>query len=1013
MTESAHSGAGSRLVDRIKALKVAGAILHLGSHPDDEDGGMIAFASRHLGARTVYWSATRGEGGQNRRGPERGEGLGIIRTWESLDARSVDGGEVRYGPFYDFGFSKSGDDTLARWGRELVVAEIVRVIRMVQPQVIISRWSGGPTDGHGHHQAIGLVAREAFDAAGDPDQFPGLGLPPWRPAKLYRSVAGDWQPGEDGAFGVIVDEYERAGHLRVDTGMIDPVSGLTYQEQAHLAVNRHRSQGIGFVPEPGPYYFYYRLEHSAVAPSAGPENSFFDGCDPLLTGLATGPRPGDDDLRERLGRVVGLVDEASESFRPDRPSEAVPALLAALAVLRSARREVASLPDDRVAAVDAALARKQQDFEDLIASCSRLRAECLVDRPRITPGRDIAVTVRVWNGDGKPVTVEDASLDVPPGWTVRPVDASPAGTTPTAAVPYEATYVVSIPAQEAPYPPYWLQEAREPYRYRWPAASPALTHPHNLPLVTAAIGVRCGDQLLTLRPAAINRSAFPGGSRELPLTVLPPLALAPRSRREILPVSDQDTALELDVTVRCVEDGGADATLSIDAPAGWDVQPPVVDLSFAAGGETRGVRFRVAVPANADPGGYRLGYDLTSDGRPCGFELNPIRLGEAGSAGVVDENTCLAEAHLVSPAVVDVDLIDATFVRTLRYGYLRGVDEQILPALARFDLDITELEDDQLEYGDLSRFDAIVVGPNAYHSRPALRQHAARVLEYVSQGGTLVVQYQAYGYDAPGLAPWPFTYHQPHDRVTDPRAPVTLVDPDHPVLNFPNRIGPDDFDGWVHDRGLYFFGEWDRRYVPVLASHDAGEDPRAGGLLTTVYGRGTYVYAGLSFFRQIPAGVPGAVRLFANVLGLAEVRVRERMSRLQGVDLFGFMTEPELYQAARIVSERWVDAGTFLARQGERGRHLFVLVDGSVEVLKQVDGKDDRLLHVAGPGEALGELTLLADVPRSASLRAATDAVVLVLRDDAFHEWLRLHPDLSRRVMQRLAEKIIAKDQDG
>ncbi len=999
-------GADSRLVARIKSLKVAGAILHLGSHPDDEDGGMIAYCSRHLGARTVYWSATRGEGGQNRRGPERGEGLGIIRTWESLDARSVDGGEVRYGPFYDFGFSKSGDDTLARWGREQVVAEIVRAIRMVQPQVVISRWSGRPTDGHGHHQAIGLVAREAFDAAGDGEQFAQLGLPPWRPEKLYRSVAGDWQPGEDGTFGVIVDEHERAGYLRVDTGLVDPVSGLTYQEQAHLAVNRHRSQGIGFVPEPGPYYFYYRLEHSAEPPTSR-ETSFFDGCDPLLTGLAPQPTSDGPDLRGRLGRVVELVDEASEAFRPDRPSAAAPALLAALGVLRSARQDLAS----SAPAVDAALARTEQHFQDVIASCSLLRAECLVDRPRTTPGRDIMVTVRVWNGQDQPVVVEGSSLDVPSGWTARRVDSPGPGTTPTAGVSYEATYTVSVPPEQLPCPPYWVQEAREPYRYRWPAASRALTHADNLPLVTAAVTLRYGDELVTLRPAAVYRSAFPGGSRQLPLTVLPPLALAPRVRREILPVSDQETLLAMDVTVRCVEDGGARATLSIDAPATWDVQPPDVSLTFAAGGETRGVQLQVAVPANTQPGHYHLDYDLTSEGRPCGVELNPVRLGDAGSTDV-DEDNCLAESHLVSPASVAVDLIDATFVRTLRYGYLRGADEQILASLARFELDITELEDDQLEYGDLSRFDAIVVGPNAYHSRPALRQHADRVLEYVAQGGTLVVQYQAYGYDAAGLAPWPFTYHQPHDRVTDPQAPVTILDPDHPVLHFPNKIVPEDLEGWVHDRGLYFFGEWDRRYVSVLSSHDAGEEPCAGGLLTTVYGRGTYVYAGYSFFRQIPAGVSGAVRLFANLLGLAEVRVRERMDRLQGLDLFGFMTETELYEAARIVSERWVDAGTFLAREGEHGRHLFVLVDGTVEVLKQVAGNDDRLLHVAGPGEALGELTLLADMPRSASLRAATDAVVLVLRDDAFHEWLRRHPDLSRRMMQRLAEKIIAKDQD-
>lgn len=1006
----AHAGPSSRLFDRIRALRVAGSVLHLGSHPDDEEGGMIAYASRHLGARTVYWSATRGEGGQNRRGPELGEGLGIIRTWESLEARSVDGGEVLYGPFYDFGFSKNGEDTLRRWGRDEVVAEVVRAIRLVQPAVVICRWSGGPADGHGHHQAVGLVAREAYDAAGDPGRFPELGLPPWQPTKLYRSVAGDWQPGEDGSFGVVVDEYERAGYLRVDSGTVDPVNGLTYQEQAHIAVNRHRSQGIGFAPEPGPYYFYYRLEHSAQ-PSPGREASFFDGLDPLLPGLAAvagDPR----DLRERLAQVVSLVDDASEAFRPDRPSEAVPALAGGLALVRAARSELeVLLPDHAAAALHAALARKERDFEAVIAVCSHLRAECLVDDSRTTPGRDVTVTVRVWSGNGKPVEVDRTTLEVPPGWRVRPLDTPPT-TRPTDTTPYLMSYVVEVPGQQPPSPPYWLLEGRGPYRYRWPEDSPALGHAENLPLLTAAIVVRCEDQRLTLRSRAVHRSAFPGGSRELPLTVLPPLALAPRTRREIRPASAEPSLIDLDVTVRCVEHGGATAALSVGSPPGWDAQPPAVELAFGAGGETRSVRFRVTVPAHAEPGTYQLEYDLVSDGRPCGVELNPVRMGDPDASGLVSERTCLAEAHMVSPASVTVDLIDAAFVRTLRYGYLRGADEQIVQSLESFDLDITEVGDDQLEYADLSVFDAIVVGPNAYNSRSALRQHAGRVLDYVAEGGTLVVQYQAYGYDAPGLAPWPFSYRQPHDRVTDPQAPVTFVDPDHPVLHFPNEIDLDAFDGWVHDRGLYFFGEWDRRYVPVLASHDEGESPRAGGLLTTVYGRGTYVYAGYSFFRQIPAGVAGAVRLFANLLGLAEVRVRERMDRLASLELFSFMTEAQLYEAARIVSERWVDAGTYLAKEGERGRHLFILVDGTVEVLKQVGAEDVRLLHVAQPGEALGELTLLADMPRSASLRAATDAIVLTLRDDAFHDWLGRHPDLSRRMMQRLAEKIIAKDVD-
>jgi hypothetical protein len=336
------------------------------------------------------------------------------------------------------------------------------------------------------------------------------------------------------------------------------------------------------------------------------------------------------------------------------------------------------------------------------------------------------------------------------------------------------------------------------------------------------------------------------------------------------------------------------------------------------------------------------------------------------------------------------------------------MDEQILPALARFQLDVAELTDDQLAFADLSAFDAIVVGPNAYQVRPAVWRSAGRLLDFVGSGGTLVVQHQTYGYDAGGLTPFPAAYHQPHDRVTDPDAPVVFADPGSPLLHQPNEIGPADFDGWVHDRGMYFLGEWDRRYSPVLASADDGEAPQEGGLLAASFGRGTYVYAAYSFYRQIPAGVPGAIRLFANLLGLAEVRVQERMARLRALELFSFMTDAQLYAAARTVSERWVDAGGFLAREGERGHEMFILVDGSVEVLRQGPGAEDRLVHVAQPGEEIGELTLLADVPRSASLRAATDVVALVIREDALQEWLHSHPDLARGMMQRLALRLVA-----
>lgn len=991
-----------RLIDDIRGLGTATVVLHLGAHPDDEEGGMIAFVSQHYAARVVYWSATRGEGGQNRRGPERGEALGLVRTWESLEARAIDGGEVRYGPFYDFGFSKSGRDTLQHWGHDAVVREMIRAIRAVQPQVVVSRWSGTEQDGHGHHQAIGLAARAAYDAAGDPDRYPELGLPPWRPSKLYRSVAGDWQPGEDGTFGGAIEEYDAAGYLRIDAGAVDPLTGLSHQEQAQRALNRHRSQGMAFVPEPGPHYFYYRLEQSDV-PTAQPERSFFDGLDTDLTGLAADDLSESLAVKNRLATLSAHASAAVDAFRPLEPDGAVDHLLPYLDELDGLVADLAGAgPDPATAALTLRLDGLRTRCHEVLAECLRLRVDCAVPSPYASAGDTVPVDVRFWNGGPEPVTVRGLDLVVPDGWDVvrTTTEADAAG------------FAVTVPPHEPPTTPYWLRAARGPFAYVWPpddpGAVPGLGEALDPPAVTACARLEVRGRPVTLTAPAVRRDGIPGGDRALPLTVLPDVTVAPRERLAIIGCADDERLLTLDAQVRCLEPGGGEVAVGVVAPQGWAVEPRSVMVEFAGEGDARSVRFELRVPGGVEAGTHELHYRV-GDGRDeAALEISPVRIGR--TTGPADASACVREAHVVRPAAVTVRVVDVTFVSTLRYGYVRGLDESILAALSRFDIPISELTDADLQFGDLSAYAAIVVGPNAYNGRPAVRANADRLLAYAREGGTLIVQYQTYGYDDPALLPWPATFHQPHDRVTAAGAPVEVLEPDHPLLHAPNPISDADFDDWVHDRGLYFLGEWDRRYVPLLASHDLDEEPAPGGLLATSVGRGGYVYVAYSLFRQIPAGVPGAIRLFANLLGLADVRVRERAEHLAGVELFSDLSDEERYDAAKIVAERWVDAGTVLAREGERGSEMFILLSGRIEVLKQQAGREPRLLHVAEPGESIGELTLLAGIPRSASLRAATDAVVLVVRADAFVGWLDAQPGFSRRILARLAEKIVAKD---
>jgi LmbE family N-acetylglucosaminyl deacetylase len=991
------------LAYRVKALPMAATVLELGSHPDDEDTGMLVYLSHGRGVRAVYWSATRGEGGQNRRGPELEEALGIVRTWESLQARALDGGEVLYGPFYDYGYSKHGEDALQRWGREEVVREIVRAIRLVQPLVVVSRWSGGAGDGHGHHQAIGLVAAEAFEAAADGSCFPELaeqGLPPWRARKLYHSVAGDWQPGEASHFGEVIEEYEHAGYVRIPTGELDPVAGATHQEQANLAVNRHRSQGMGFIPAPGPYFYYYRLERSLGPVGTGRETDFFDGLDPALTGLADEPGAGLPWLRERLVRVRTCAESAVEAFRPFDPAPA--GLLAAegASLLRKLRLELAepALVDDAAAALQAYVARKARQFEETAAACLGLRAECMLDRPRTTPGRPVGVRAQVWNAGPETVEILELDCNVPDGWSAT--EPATNGEAPLGAVPFEAAYQVCPPDDTRLSIPYWLREPRTLYRYAWPESGP-LGRPLDPPLVSVAVSVAVGGHRLTLSAPGLHTSAFVGGFRRLPLAVLPPLAVSPQQVRELLPARGSETALELAAGVRCLEPGGADGTIAVRAPEGWLVDPPRIDLGLMAEGETRTVRFDVTVPADAPPGTYEVAYEVDCDGRESGFDLEPVRLQAEGALGPADDVNCGWEAFRIQPAALSVELVDVRLPTTVRYAYVEGMREGILRSLARFDLDIQELGDDDLAFADLGAFEAIVVGPNAYNLRDAVRENAHRLLAYAAEGGTLIVQHQAYGYDLEGLAPYPFSYHQPHDRVSFPDAPVEVLEPDHPVVTTPNRLTAADFEGWVHERGLYFFGERDPRYRPILASADPGEPLQTGGLLVAHYGRGTYVYVAYSLHRQIPAGVPGAIRLLANLLGLAEARIRTRVELLRSVPLLEELSDAELDEAAHRMAEHIFRAGEYLSRQGRRGTEMFILLEGQVEVVQE-SGGEERVLSVVEPVESLGELAVLAHAAHTAGLRALGDVTVLVLTEAELRGWLQRHPDLALRLLARI-----------
>jgi LmbE family N-acetylglucosaminyl deacetylase len=1017
------------------SLPMAGAVLHVGAHPDDEDSGLLAYLAHGLCVRTVYWSATRGESGQNRLNAYRDEVLGVFRSWESEDARAIDGAEALFGPFYDFGYSKSGSDTLAKWGRRSVTREIVRAIRLVQPEIVISRWTGQPSDEHGHHQAIGELTAEAFQAAGNPELFPELaelGLAPWEPRRLYQSVGGDWTPEQDlAALGGLREDLERQGVARIDAGRLDPIAGRTFQEQGWAALNEHRSQGMAMLPGAGRFVYYYRLladRDRDGGRDVAPEGGLFQGLDPSLTGLADHAGAGSTWLRDQLQLTKSHTERAIGAVRIPEATAAGRHLLEAVSTLRATILELGSRVDDgrQAVALSHYLRRKLQDFEQVAAACLGLRLECRSAAVRVIPGQSFDVRARLWNFGSLPIDIEALRLCAPPDCHAEVASGDEGRGAESGGAAAETSFKVSASREAALSCPYWLAEPREPYAYRWPP-EPYCSRPFRPPRFEAECELQVDGHRLLMRAPAVARSAFPGGLRDLYPAVIPPVSLRPHPRIVSMPAGGEEVRargralpepfepgsvggemeMELDVLARNHTDHPLTGRLELEAPSWMAVEPPRIDVSLGADG-SRPYAFTVTAPSPRAPGSVALRFRIDCEGRSYSTGLMPVRMGPPNVTGEPDAASCIRETFMLTPSQADLHVVAARFARGLRYAYIVGAEDDVARLLAPFGVEFHIVDDEELHSLDLARFDAIVVGPGAYSARAELRTTAPRLIDYVEGGGTLIVQYQTYKYQAPGLAPYPFSYSEPHDRVTDEAAPVRLVSPEHSLFHVPNEVGDDDFGGWVEERGRYFFGEWDRRYRPLLASADPGEEPRLGGLVVAEHGRGTYVYCGYSLFRQLPAGIQGAFRLFANLLAIPAVRLAERMEFMRGTELFASLPDPQLAALAKVTAERALDDGTVISSQGELASEIYLVREGEVVITRHHDGADEEV-RVCGKGSCIGEVAALGKLPRTASLVARGPTRLLALEEEKLEQLLQAQPEMSRALLTLLAKRVAAE----
>ncbi len=820
----------SGLKQVLDRLDVVASVLHTGAHPDDENSSLLSWLARGQGARTAYLSTTRGEGGQNLIGTELFEALGVIRSEELLGARRLDRGQQFFTPNFEFGFSKTAAETLEKWGKEALVGDFVRVIRKFRPEVIVSRFTGTPSDGHGHHQAAGIATMEAFDAAGDPNLYPEYG-PPWQAKKLYMAARGGGRGGRGGRGGAAT------GDVRMNVGEYAVALGRSYHEIAMEGRSLHRTQSMGAAREIGPRYTSLDLVKKTVD---GPDDaSIFAGTTHRLTDLAE-IEPA---LRADLDTLQADIDDIRSKTTLSEPSAILSDLIEAIRKFHAIRDKA------RVDHVRFILDTKESDFYLAAELAAGIDVQVLASDDTVVPGQELELTIVAVNNGPFDFETVRTTTDFPDGWETEYLGSSGSM---SSGDRFEQTFTVRVGAETDFTQPYWLRESKAGDRFIWPDGE-QVAMPFDSPLMATQVEIDYDGVAIQIdRDARYRYVDDVYGEQWSFVKAVPGLSVRLTPETAVVPISS-DGKKEFTVELHNQVPEGGTVEVWLNAPEGWSVTPATRSVEFRRPGETASIQFVVDVPAVEGE------FDITATAVMGGHTY------EEGYRVIAYPH--IETRHIYSPTHSRVKVFPLeTHVENI--GYIEGAGDLVAESLRQLGIPVTFLTSDDLSRGDLSVYDTIVVGIRAYGVRDDLAAYNERLLDYVADGGTVVVQYNQYAMPGGDFGPYPFSISRPHDRVTVEEAPITFVDPDHPALNTPNRITQDDFAGWVQERGLYFMGDWDERYTPILASNDPGEEPKLGGMMVAEIGQGRYVYTGYAFFRQLPAGVAGAYRLFSNLISL-------------------------------------------------------------------------------------------------------------------------------------------------
>ena len=801
----------SDIFESIKKLNFLGSVLYIAAHPDDENTRLISYMSNNVKARTAYLSLTRGDGGQNLIGPELRELLGVIRTQELLAARRIDGGEQRFTRANDFGYSKHPDETLAIWNKKEVLSDVVLAIRQFKPDVIINRFDHrSPGSTHGHHTSSAMLSYEAFDMANDKNAFPEQvkQYGTWQPKREFFNTSW-WFYGSQENF----DKADKANLLSVDTGVFFPSSGLSNPEIASLSRSSHKSQGFGSTGSRGEQIEYIELIKGDLPVD---NSNIFDGIDTSWN-------------RVKGGKEIGnILKEVETNYDFKNPSASITQLLEAYKLIQN-------LEDQHWKAI------KLEDIKNVIAACAGLYLEAVAETNQATANSSINLKIESINRSDYQITLNSYAintLDV-----VKKIELKNN-------ISYDSKDVLKIDSKQQPTTPYWLTKKGSLGMYTVDDKN-LIGQPETPRNQLVTFNLTFGKTSISYsKPIVYKTNDDVKGEVYKPFEIIPE---ASAKVAEDVIIFENDKQKDIVVIVKAGRDN-LEGFVQIAHPKDWNVYPEKQKVSITHKGEDQTLIFTVIPPKNQSEG-------LITPMVTVGNEVYTKKLVEINYDHIPFQTVLLPSES----KVVRLDIKK----RGENIGYIEGAGDVVPESLKQIGYNVVVIKPEEINAETLNRFDAIVVGIRAYNVVEALKYKQQLLFNFVEQGGNLIVQYNTSRETiVDELAPYKLELSR--DRVTDENAEVRFLNPNHPLLNYPNKITEKDFEGWTQERGLYFPDQWSSEFTPLLSMNDKGETPKDGSLLVAKHGKGYYIYTGLSFFREFPEGVSGAYRLFANMLSIGK-----------------------------------------------------------------------------------------------------------------------------------------------